>query len=42
MLIRSLGEKLPIPKELLKDLYAGLVKVEEVLSTIEELMDKEG
>jgi len=30
-----------VPKELLKDLYAGLAKVEEVLATLEELMDKE-
>jgi hypothetical protein len=31
-----------IPKELLKDLYVSLIKVEEVLATLEELMDKEG
>lgn len=31
-----------IPKTLLKDLYVGLAKVEEVLATLEELMDKEG
>jgi len=30
-----------IPKGLLKGLCAGLVKVEEALATIEELMDKE-
>jgi len=31
-----------VPKELLKDLYQGLVKVEEVLATLEELIDSEG
>ena len=35
-------ESVTIPKELLKDLYIGLAKVEEVLATLEELMDKEG
>lgn len=35
-------EYITIPKELLKDLYTGLAKVEEVLATLEELMDKEG
>lgn len=35
-------ESVTIPKELLKDLYTGLAKVEEVLATLEELMDKEG
>lgn len=31
-----------IPKELLKELHEGLIRVEEVLDTIEELMDEEG
>jgi len=31
-----------IPKELLKDLYTGLARLEEVLATLEELMNKEG
>lgn len=31
-----------LPKALLKDLYLGLIKVEEVLATIEELMNNEG
>jgi hypothetical protein len=31
-----------IPEELLRDLYVGLARVEEVLATLEELMDKEG
>ena len=35
-------ESVTIPKALLKDLYMGLAKVEEVLGTLEELMDKEG
>ena len=37
-----MGESIAIPKTLLKDLYMGLAKVEEVLATLEELMDKEG
>jgi len=37
-----LAESIAIPKTLLKDLYVGLAKVEEVLATLEELMDKEG
>ena len=35
-------ESVTIPKALLKDLYMGLVKVDEALATIEELMDREG
>ena len=37
-----MAESIVIPKTLLKDLYMGLAKVEEVLATREELMDKEG
>jgi len=37
-----LEESIAIPKELLKDLYLGLARVEEVLATLEELMDSEG
>lgn len=37
-----MAESITIPKALLKDLYDGLAKVEEVLATLEELMDKEG
>jgi hypothetical protein len=37
-----LAESVAVPKELLKNLYMGLAKVEEVLATLEELMDKEG
>jgi N-methylhydantoinase B/oxoprolinase/acetone carboxylase alpha subunit len=35
-------ESVTVPKGLIKDLYAGLAQVEEVLATLEELMDKEG
>ena len=38
----ALDESVVIPKDLLRDLYIGLVKVEEVLATLEELFDKEG
>ena len=37
-----MAESVAVPKELLKNLYMGLAKVEEVLATLEELMDKEG
>ena len=37
-----MAESVIIPKGLLKDLCMGLAKVEEVLATLEELMDKEG
>ena len=37
-----MAESISIPKTLLKDLYMGLAKVEEVLATLEELMDKKG
>lgn len=37
-----MAESVPIPKGLLKDLYMGLAKVEEVLATLEELMNKKG
>ena len=37
-----MAESVTVPKELLKNLYMGLAKVEEVLATLEELMDKEG
>jgi hypothetical protein len=37
-----LAESVTIPKALLKDFYMGLVKVDEALATIEELMDREG
>ena len=38
----GLGDSVTIPKELLRELYEGLVRVEEVLATLEELMDEEG
>ena len=37
-----MAESIAVPKTLLKDLYMGLAKVEEVLATLEELMNKEG
>ena len=37
-----MAESIAIPKTLLKDLYMGLAKVEEVLATLKELMNKEG
>ncbi|MCX8184068.1 MAG: hypothetical protein N3F08_06595 [Crenarchaeota archaeon] len=36
------GESVAVPKELLKSLCKGLAEVEEVLATLEELIDKEG
>jgi hypothetical protein len=38
----GLGDSVTIPKELLKELLEGLVRIEEVLATLEELMDEEG
>ena len=35
-------ETIIIPKDLLKDLHAGLTKVEGVLATLEEIADREG
>ena len=40
--VLCLAKTIAIPEELLRDLYVGLAKVEEVLATLEELMDKEG
>ena len=41
-MVVDLAKTVTIPEELLKDLYVGLARVEEVLATLEELMDKEG
>ena len=41
-MVIGLAKTVTIPEELLKDLYVGLARVEEVLATLEELMDKEG
>lgn len=38
----DLAESVAVPKALLKNLYKGLIEVEEVLATLEELMDEEG
>ena len=35
-------ENITIPKDLLKELREGLLRVEEVLATLEELMNREG
>ena len=35
-------ESIAVPKGLLEDLYLGLTRVEEVLATLEELMDNKG
>lgn len=35
-------EYITIPKELLKELQEGLIRVEEVLATLEELTNREG
>jgi len=40
--VLHLAKTVAIPEELLRELYVGLARVEEVLATIEELMDKEG
>jgi len=37
-----LTEYITIPKELLKELQEGLIRVEEVLATLEELTNREG
>ena len=38
----GLVESVTVPKDLLRELRDGLVKVEEVLATLEELSDREG
>ena len=35
-------EAVSIPRPLLKELYEHFAKIEEILATLEELMDKEG
>lgn len=35
-------EAVSVPRPLLKELYEHFVKIEEILATLEELMDKEG
>ena len=40
--MEGLTEYMSIPVELLKELHQGLVKIEEVTATLEELMNKEG
>jgi hypothetical protein len=40
--VENLTESVTIPKPLLKELYKHFFKIEEILATLEELMDKEG
>ena len=35
-------ESITVPRDLVKQLHEGLIRVEEVLVTIEELLDKKG
>ena len=37
-----MAESVAVPKDLLRELHEELIGVEEVLATLEELMDKEG
>ena len=37
-----LVESVAVPKDLLRELHEELIGIEEVLATLEELMDKEG
>ncbi len=38
----GLGDVVSVPKALLEELYVHFMKIEEILATLEELMDKEG
>lgn len=40
--MKTLGEAVTVPKPLLKELYKHFARIEEILATLEELMDKEG
>jgi len=40
--VGSVSSSTAIPKELLRELHGGLIRIKEVLDTIEELMDEEG
>lgn len=37
-----MSEAVTVPKPLLKELYEHFSKIEEILATLEELMDREG
>jgi len=39
--VKNLTEAVTIPKPLVKELYEHFSKIEEILATLEELMDKE-
>ena len=38
----GLGDVVSVPRALLEELYVHFMKIEEILATLEELMDKEG
>ena len=38
----GLGDVVSVPKALLEELYVHFMRIEEILATLEELMDKEG
>ena len=38
----GLDDVVSVPKALLEELYVHFMKIEEILATLEELMDKEG
>jgi hypothetical protein len=41
-MVSRLAESVAVPKDLLRELHEELIGIEEVLATLEELMDKEG
>ena len=42
VMVSRLGDSVSVPKGLLRDLHEKTIMVEEVLATLEELMDKQG
>jgi len=42
LMVFRLVESVAVPKDLLRELHEELIGIEEVLATLEELMDKEG
>ena len=40
--VKNLADAVTVPKPLLRKLYEHFSKIEEILATLEELMDKEG
>ena len=41
-MVSRLGDSVAVPRGLLRELHEELIGVEEVLATLEELMDKQG